>query len=700
MQEKIIKYTLGETDIFYVKNKDNSTGLLLYPSVLNEQPNIDCLNCDSMIQVKFIDDAHWIEFSQGLTMRNSVSVHNICITNQILEEENENISKIITFLSDRRGNEYIHTLKYFKNCNACEIFIEYINNSSELKVLELFSSFSVSGIKVMTKNEFSTNGLILHRLRSYWSTEGRCESAPFESYGLEQSWGEQGARCERFGQIGSMPVRKFFPFVAIEDKNNNVVWAAQIFAPSTWQMEVYTISRCASLSGGLGDKEFGHWQKNILPGEKFSSLSAYVTVCMGNIDDACNNLVSIQEEKLTNLPKSEEHLPIIFNEYCTSWGNPSQENVIKIVDFIKDIGVDYFVIDAGWYSVDGKGWLNTIGDWIPNEKLFPKSIKYLADYIRNKGMVPGIWFELEVCACDSEIYKNLDMLLKCDGIPINAKRRRFLDLRMQNVKDYLRKKVMNFIKDKSFGYIKIDYNDSIGIGCDGAESYGEALRQIEEESINIFNKLKREIPELIIENCSSGGHRLEPYRMSKSSMASFSDAHECIEIPIIAANVSRVIPARQNQIWATLRKNDTLDRIVYSIVATFFGRLCLSGDITELNGEQLDKVRDGIRFYKSISHIIKNGRFFKLTDDVKYYRRPTGYQAVKRITKEKDEFILIFHTFKLESKSEIVIDIEKGWRLKQEYSNHIDFDISNGRLTINHPSDFVATCFYFVKNVI
>lgn len=38
-----------------------------------------------------------------------------------------------------------------------------------------------------------------------------------------------------------------------------------------------------------------------------------------------------------------------------------------------------------------------------------------------------------------------------------------------------------------------------------------------------------------------GGHRLEPGLMGQMSMASFSDAHECEEIPIIAANLHWVI---------------------------------------------------------------------------------------------------------------------------------------------------------------
>jgi alpha-galactosidase len=68
-----------------------------------------------------------------------------------------------------------------------------------------------------------------------------------------------------------------------------------------------------------------------------------------------------------------------------------------------------------------------------------------------------------------------------------------------------------------------------------------------EAAFEFVQSIKREIPGIVIENCASGGHRLETKMMSISSMASFSDAHECPEIPIIAANLHRTILPRQSR---------------------------------------------------------------------------------------------------------------------------------------------------------
>ena len=153
--------------------------------------------------------------------------------------------------------------------------------------------------------------------------------------------------------------------------------------------------------------------------------------------------------------------------------------------------------------------------------------------------------------------------------------------------------------------MKIDYNDTIGIGCDGTESPGEGLRRNMMETMEFLEEVKREVPGIILENCASGGHRLEPGFMAVTSMASFSDAHECVEIPIIAANLHRAILPRQSQIWAVIRKSDSRKRIAYSVAATFLGRMCLSGDVTDLSQSQWEVIDKGIAFYKRIAPIIK-----------------------------------------------------------------------------------------------
>jgi len=253
---------------------------------------------------------------------------------------------------------------------------------------------------------------------------------------------------------------------------------------------------------------------------------------------------------------------------------------------------------------------------------FPDGLKKTADHIREAGLVPGLWFEFENVGVNSSIaLQEKAHLLTRDNYTIVSGERAFWNFCDPWVQDYLSQKVINFLRENGFEYIKVDYNDTYGIGCDGAESYGEALRQQVIEVQNFFRKIKEEIPGIIIENCASGGHRLEPSMMALSSMASFSDAHKCSSIPIIAANLHRAILPRQSQIWAVLHSDDSDRRLVYSLVNTFLGRMCLSGSIAELSEKQKAIVRSAIAFYRKAYPVISEGISLRYGTHIGNYRQ-------------------------------------------------------------------------------
>lgn len=284
-----------------------------------------------------------------------------------------------------------------------------------------------------------------------------------------------------------------------------------------------------------------------------------------------------------------------------------------------------------------------MGDWIPSRENFPNGLKAAADMIRAAGMIPGIWFEPETCGRTADMFRREEMLLTRDGYPITTDRRRFLDMRKEGVQRYLRERVIDCLKENGFGYLKVDYNDSIGLGCDGEESLGENLRGHMAYSQRFYQTLRQELPELVMENCSSGGHRLEPSMMELFSMASFSDAHECVSGPIIAANVHRAIQPAQSQIWAVLRAEADEKRLRYVLAGTFLGRMCLSGDVDHLSDAQWRLVDGSIAFYHKCAAVIKNGTTYRFGPEVQSYANPEGYQIIVR--KTHDLAVVVIHTF-------------------------------------------------------
>lgn len=587
-------------------------------------------------------------FGNGLTLSSSESVKSM---KMISENENE------TVFIGKHG----HTVKCIHekkgDITVCRTVFE--NTSDSVAALELLSSFAVSGIKADR----------IHRATSFWSAEGKLLSQDLTELNMEVSWSRHGIRIEKFGQIGSMPVRKWFPFLVLEDSENGEFVGVQLYCASSWQIEVMQMRGEVYIQGGLADRDYGAWTKNIAPGENFETPKAVVATGK-SLYEVCDKLVKAQNPRIAEVDRD---MPVIFNEYCTTWGNPTLDNLRRTAERLHGSGVRYLVIDCGWYKTENRNaWFDTIGDWVPNKNLFPNGIKEAADMIKSYGLIPGIWFEMENTGREADhAFDMTEHLLSRDGHTVTVGARRFWDMRDPWVKDYLDKRVVGLLRDAGFGYLKVDYNENIGAGVDGAESYGEGLRQAVSASRDFFRHIANELPELVIENCSSGGHRLEPSMMELCSQASFSDAHECTSIPLIAANLHRLIRPEQSQIWAVLRANADIHRINYLLTSSFLGRLCLSGEIFDLSEDKWQAALDAVVFYDKIKDIIRDGYTSAIRTNVKDYSKPSGYQAVLRELGNKA--LLIVHTFEGGANPSIC-DLLDGYQVEETFGSALDGD--------------------------
>ncbi len=268
-------------------------------------------------------------------------------------------------------------------------------------------------------------------------------------------------------------------------------------------------------------------------------------------------------------------------------------------------------------------------------------------------------------------------------------------MRKGEVTAYLEEKMLSFLKENKFGYLKIDYNDTYGMGCDSADgaALGEGGRQVAEQSIAWLDRLRAELPDLVIENCASGGSRIEPLRMSKVGMCSFSDAHECAEIPLVAANVSRVVPARQSQIWAVLREGESDSRTVYSLCAAMMGRICLSGDVLRLSPEKTKLIARGLDFYKRVKEIVRSGDIAEIDCNVNSYRNPFGRQIY--VKEYGGRRLVLVH--KLQG-AQTIVSKHAGYRLIDSFTD-LHFTCSAGALTIEDGGEYKAGAFLFEKEI-
>ena len=678
--KKLAEYSLGDMALIYTVDESQHVGMTLTPWEMRSSVDLKQCAVDPLVQMYLRGDPLPNSYANGHTMTWSG-------TTARLQYETQRVDKDIieTVLTDGRGIRVIHRVMWHTGCEALRVSTSVENAASAPVILEMLSSINLSGMTPFAPDDAS-GCLILHRARSMWSAEGRFTSETLESLQMERSWTGHAARVLRFGQVGSMPVRGWFPFVALEDSAHQVTWAMQLACPSSWQMELRRKDDAVSLTAGLADYDFGHWARTIQPGECFDSPEAYVTVGTGPAEEVAQRLLSIHRE---NWVGRDSVLPVVFNEYCTTWGCPSHENMVRLTEALKGHDIDYVVMDAGWYGREDCGWSDCGGDWIPNTALFPLGLKGTTDVIHAAGFKAGIWFEPETCAPRSAVHNCKEMLLTRNGSVIDTDGRRFLDLRTPEARDHLQKSMIDQLRDCGFDYVKVDYNDCIGVGCDSPDGLGEGLRQNQQETLRLFRGMQEQLPGLMLENCASGGHRLEPSLLSASWLSSFSDAHEQPEIPVIAAALHRLVLPGQSLIWSVLRPGDSLRRITYSLAATLLGVMCLSGDVYSLNTEQWAKVDEGIRFYRSVQHIIRDG-VSRITAELgESWHHPVGWQAVIRTL--GNETLIVLHTFGGSLPEQVTLDIPVSKEIVSvlEGDKHA-MTLKEGKLTVQLSDNFDA----------
>jgi alpha-galactosidase len=689
------QFACGDMTAQYWRDVEGHVGLTIFPTVLeaNIPPHRKDLNhetavrglaktfdsvfhaecMDSLVQLKLRGDVDSSGFSAGTSMRNSESCRKLILVNQELEQA-QGKTVIRTHLEHSSGLQVEHVLSHpYTGARYFEIHNVLKNTSSEKITIDMLSSFSLFKVSPFQKDD-GPDAYIAHRYQSFWSAEGRHQAQSFESLGLERSWSGHAAKSLRYGQVGSMPVKEYFPFVAVEDQKANVFWGARLSIPGSWQIELYRQADGVSMSGGLADREFGHWTKTIHPTEIFESPKATLTVCEGSLAHMEDRLLDAQESPESEWPETERDLPIIFNEWCTSWGLPSEENMMKLAHALDGSEVKYLVMDDGWFN-EHRGCQQGIGDWNIAQSIYPSGFKQMCRKIRDKGFEPGIWFEFESTTEGSCLFEQKEHLLHADGLVLQKGARRFLDFRDPWVIEYLHTKVTDLLIDNDLRYIKIDYNDSIGMGVDGPDSFGESLREHLEAVQEFMKDMKRRIPGLVIEICSSGGHRLEPSFMEIGAMGGFSDSHEGLDIPIIAYNTAQHILTRKNQVWAVLRKEDDEKRLHYSLAATFSGRMCLSGDLYDLDGDQMAIVNEAQSLYRRCVPIIKNGRNDRTIKGVTAFMRPQGLQSVVRYHRDQSSAMLVFHSFFNPPKVHEIELEGQGWEIEDRFAtSHVQIE--------------------------
>ncbi len=614
--------------------------------------------------------------------------------------ENDGVKTVVTVLQAEEGYGVKHVVSHRNGEKGLEIHTEFFNVSDRKFTLEYLTSASLDCLSPFAASD-GAHECVLHSFRAGWAMEGKHTESDLVDLSMEKAWGGTYENI-KYGVVGSRPVQGYHPYFALEDRKAGVIWGIYLAHNASWQCDLSRANMSVSLSMGLADVQFGAWRKDVAPNETFVSPVCYVSTCHGGIAELSNRIVSMRNRAVDEYGEKDDEyggLPIVFNEFITTWGHPTHKLLVQMADKLRRIGskTKYFVMDAGWYPA------RHVGDYdIVDSEAFPQGLKAYADDIKARGFVPGIWFEFECTGENSIAFGKEfdDMKVKKDGHVvvghvINGRSESFLDMTNPKAIQRLDKVCIGTLKENGFGYLKVDYNASIGLGCDGFESPGEGVRRQTEATREYFKKIKKEIPDIIIENCASGGCRLEPSMMDVSAMSSCSDTHEVLEIPIVAGGLHYLIPPRQSQVWCSLQRFYPENRTKYIIAGGFLGRLCWSGKLLELSDEQYKMMTDAENLYVKVSPIIKRGFSYVFATDRASFGHPSGTQVVARYSEDESKLLCVVHS--MHECKDTEIELLGEYEIVQKLYEDENITVNGNKLAIKNQTDISGNVIYLKK---
>ncbi|MFJ4845023.1 MULTISPECIES: alpha-galactosidase [unclassified Streptomyces] len=509
-----------------------------------------------------------------------------------------------------------------------------VNEGDRPQTLEMLSSFTLGGLTAFAAEDAEapeTEGrYVVHRLRCARGAEARLVSEPVERLGLEGPRdGDAGTVAERFGATGLLPVAGWLPFLAVEDTVAGVLWGVQLAASGPWQLEVLRSGAGLAIGGGPADAAFGGWRRTLPPGGRLDAPEAVLSVVRGGLDELCHRLTSAQSGHPR--PGAETSLPVGFVV-----DDPGHDRALALADRLAGTPVRTVTLGPGWYGDPGTDADRTHGDWEPSAARFPDGLAATARALRERGFVPGLWWAPETTGELSKRHATEDGHVAGEDGPAAAAGRRLLDLRRPDVAEPLLDRMTAVLRD--FGHVSVD------CGADPALD-GETARQLGDAAVSFLTALAARLPDLVIEN-RAGGHRVTPAYTAVTALSCGAGAVDAREVPVVAANLHRVLLPRQSVVPVELAAEDDDRTLVSRLAAGFLGRMCLTGDPARLDAGRWALVRRALALYERAAPVIADGiSRHGGTRAADAAGNATGSQSVLRVSPDGLRALAVLHTF-------------------------------------------------------
>jgi alpha-galactosidase len=328
---------------------------------------------------------------------------------------------------------------------------------------------------------------------------------------------------------------EILPFFNLEGTGGGVVlalgwsgrWSADFAAATNGQVRVQAGQALTHL--------------RLHPGEEIRTPSVLALFYQG---DRWRGQNLLRQFILAHHRPAQNGKPMVSPITCGNWGGTrAAVHLDNIRNFVREkLPIEYYWIDAGWYGEPnndvGAQWSQNTGRWIIRKEVYPDGFKPLSDELKQSGRKLMLWFEPErVCRNtpwhldhkDWVIDRGQGDLLMNLGLPEAC----------QFVTDFVSRRIDEY----GLGCYRQDFN------CD-PRAYWEKNDAPDRQGISeirhieglykFWDGIREQHPDLIIDNCASGGRRLDLETIGRATPFWRTDgprdaiAHQCHTYGLLA----------------------------------------------------------------------------------------------------------------------------------------------------------------------
>lgn len=331
-----------------------------------------------------------------------------------------------------------------------------------------------------------------------------------------------------------------------------------------------------------------------------------------------------------------DRMTLLNNWENTAFGF-DQDKLARLMREAKDLGVDMFLLDDGWFgnkyprNNDRAG----LGDWEVNSGKLPGGIKALTDSARAAGVKFGLWIEPEMVNPESELFeKHPDWAIHYPNREAYYYRNQLvLDLSNPKVQDYVFGIVDKLMADNpDIAYFKWDCNSPITniysayLKREQGRLYIDHVRGV----YNVMRRVAEKYPNVPMMLCSGGGARCDYEALKYFTEFWCSDDTDPVERLYIQWGFSHFFPAKA--MCAHVTNWDNAAPLKFRTDVASMCKLGFDMSLKELTPEEMDFCRDAVANWNSLKPVILDGEQYRLVSPYDCNHMAVDYVAQDKAT--------------------------------------------------------------------